>query len=835
MDISSGEIEFRPIINPWVPTVDNWRMAFSLSKDTTMRHPCSGFLIDPRSPTFYMVSGQLKALEYEEFQTITYSRVDQSLSANLPRLRLSFFLDIHHLLACHNFPGTVVDVDQSIGTMYGLQSRLVLRPARTGTYDLPSPRRVIVPEGIVRFSVHEGHVNARVDTKSTRTVRYHDYIVDTEIGRLSGVATLKGRLYKVYMHAITSHCLPDPLTARTGTEEALHELRSAGSRSFQNLTPDEADLLLQIAHLSPKREFYPIHRRSMQTIRWLDLPTLAQHPHFQTSANEILDYARRLGVFGNQPELEISWTCLPQEHRHLLERADYRSMHLYPAELADSSALGSEPDDGLRIDAATHEGSQNEARAYDISKMIHDWPSKLPTTRDIFHILTTRMSLLGFDAHISISYSSDWLDRNIPEVWVPLYNVCRRSTRADCFQLAFSFGSLAYGSIDALGLLPSFLAFATTSEFEAIEPPHGRSYNLQKGFIPMAGELKKVVLSFAIKFQDSPESRLSVTATQSPNTRDHLFESRLSSQADELVKDLIDQWPSPKPKIPTGKYAYFRTATLEPSISALFRVWYGNKKLHDHILLVQRTLDKCYTDNKQESRFYGSASSFDPDAHSNAANVSFVTFEELLRRHPPSIPDLQFLSMTADKNATIASPGLNELQLLLQELQIESNLVGPFHRQYGADLANSQRYLVSRPPLVPQGRYTLLQLLTYGNQCGHHFREISLSLRKSLSPCTPAEAAIFTAGLWPRITTKSLLHRLTLVARRDLTADWGRVILKLSRAISLLQHSRRLLRWALAENYEELNKELQSTRDSFFDDEEYPDWSLIQVQSTLIS
>jgi hypothetical protein len=62
------------------------------------------------------------------------------------------------------------------------------------------------------------------------SVGYRVYEVDELLGRLRD-ATFSDRLYRLYLHALTSHQLVDPLTKRTGTEEALEGL-NAGELVF---------------------------------------------------------------------------------------------------------------------------------------------------------------------------------------------------------------------------------------------------------------------------------------------------------------------------------------------------------------------------------------------------------------------------------------------------------------------------------------------------------------------------------------------------------------------------------------------------------------------------
>ncbi|KAJ5054923.1 uncharacterized protein L3040_001185 [Drepanopeziza brunnea f. sp. 'multigermtubi'] len=67
-------------------------------------------------------------------------------------------------------------------------------------------------------------------------VLHGSFVIDKDLGLLTDNGNLRSRLFKLYLHALTSPCLPDPLIFRTGSEEALHGLRlAAGTKSFLDM------------------------------------------------------------------------------------------------------------------------------------------------------------------------------------------------------------------------------------------------------------------------------------------------------------------------------------------------------------------------------------------------------------------------------------------------------------------------------------------------------------------------------------------------------------------------------------------------------------------------
>ncbi|TVY18476.1 hypothetical protein LARI1_G002010 [Lachnellula arida] len=81
-----------------------------------------------------------------------------------------------------------------------------------------------------------------INTPPGLHVKYHSYDIDSQPGHLVDNGNLNARLFKIYLHATTSHCLVDLLTGRTSTEVALQDLASGTNNSPPKAlrTPDVA-------------------------------------------------------------------------------------------------------------------------------------------------------------------------------------------------------------------------------------------------------------------------------------------------------------------------------------------------------------------------------------------------------------------------------------------------------------------------------------------------------------------------------------------------------------------------------------------------------------------
>jgi hypothetical protein len=255
LDLGTGEVEFRPVESPWTPDPSNWRLTVgnrSMFRKISRDCASPADLIDIRSGTFQMISRLLSALESPEHIVIT--RTNNGLEAYLSRLHLVFFVNKDSELECRSMPGYVIDKLQCCGTMFGLRNRLVLSPSLSSS---EIPRRVIIPRGDIEFSLDGDFASVSIKTGTAQHVHWHEYTIDTDLGRLTGNVSLNSKLYQCYLHALTSHCLPDPLLRHTGTEESLNMLQSAAFLSFQRLGKEDSDsyakLLNLISNLTPGR------------------------------------------------------------------------------------------------------------------------------------------------------------------------------------------------------------------------------------------------------------------------------------------------------------------------------------------------------------------------------------------------------------------------------------------------------------------------------------------------------------------------------------------------------------------------------------------------------
>ena len=226
LNLSTSVIEIRPLQNCWKQSDEHWRIGsergqYHVYKDRQ-------FLVDIRSRTWDMVSSLLKGLCYRKDLVVTTSPVDFSstprrLYVTIPHHSLSFFVNSNGDLESDDFKEMVYDKNQDIGTLFGLD-KLVLRAKAEIEEGLVPRYALISPDIWEEFSLqvwdqHRAH---------------HVYKVDTELGCLTGDSSWESKYFLARLHLESSiDWKPDPLTGRTGAQEALSILCSAGYESLR--------------------------------------------------------------------------------------------------------------------------------------------------------------------------------------------------------------------------------------------------------------------------------------------------------------------------------------------------------------------------------------------------------------------------------------------------------------------------------------------------------------------------------------------------------------------------------------------------------------------------
>lgn len=843
LDLNSRELEFRPAEFPWTPGPSNWRLYIhkpgTYPRDL-LRKPNQDSswmqLVDIRSKTFHVVSSMLSPLESPE--NIIASYTAQFLELSLPRLHLSFFINPNRELECRSIPGYVVDKIQSCGTMFGLRNKLILCPATNSSEESQLPRRIIIPQGKVSFSSIGNFTSVSINTDGEQHVRWHEYTIDTELGCLMSNTSLSSKLYQCYLHALTSHCLPDPLLGHTGTEEALDMLRSASCQSFQRLDGHETKLLELINNLTPNRIYYPRGLQSMAKVKWNDLPALSQHHDFFGAVCTILDHARLLEALYDQPITFDSHGRNPL----LLNRAASRNRLYYPSDLQISEQPSSVDDLEYRSrDVPDSESAEHVA--YRTSWSIWNAQPCLDrrlSSQKLWDLMCSWGSLGPASSEVPLRYSRYWLKCDVTRDWFVIYNLCRRAVNGDLrnsrIRLSFCLSAAAYGEPRFADVVPFLIIFALDHRCGNLSPPPERSYTLSDGVAPERTRLEVLVSKLAFPMCSIPEHffKEAGTSKKAKKRRKEEYVRAIRMQLSAVVDSILRRWPDYS-SANFGEPWFDKSECLRctkeytQSISR-------NVQLRDHVLQLQSILQ----DHVDVSIPPAATTQclFSPrfiTRHTKSISYSIRDVFLLRTTTPnPSIDGEPFPFPGANTPPSVETEGgpppvgLDSLKILIDELRYSRQ---PLLHLYGNELDKSHREFMehsasqSARGAVPS--HELLRL--YRDECSRRKDKVFSEISAALAPSQNVEKANGIAGLWPRVTPRSLLRQLAQDHIAILPDRWKAVITRYAVFLLKYQQSQRLLELSSRQKHEELLREIDSLRSNVLA-ESTPDWLLIQVR-----
>ncbi|CUA68377.1 NADH-ubiquinone oxidoreductase chain 5 [Rhizoctonia solani] len=851
-DIDSKVIEFRPISSPWSANECRWLLYFTNSQ-YTLTNPLDGSsLLDIHSIAFESLSRLISPLESSRFLHVTRSH-SGLIELTLPRMKLAFFVNEDMQLESQNFRGQIIDENQSAETLFGLENQLLLRTKGVITWSLPRSRAILVPDGKANFKTQGHHVSVSIRLNPGRDVNVYRYNIDTDLKCLVTNAGLTSRLFKIYLHGLTSHCLPDPLTGRTGTEEALYELSRASISSFAQIDRKQAKLLKAIGQLTPARD-HPNNLQSIQATRWAEIPALSQHFAFSLAANAVLLRAVKLQLF--QPlDYELNkYIAALNSSSILTKRAtqrtavyyapgttDYISQIICPEEILDKVCPGRD-----RLTGDWEEAGH--AASWATSLTHQAWEQPLFNSFDLVAFAESFKTLDDPEEHGDLSYSSFWFDIKLKSCWINFYNLLRRvKSSGNKYMLSACLAGIAFGRTLPMGLIPVFLAFAINTEFQNLNPPSQRRFQFKDGYEPTQERVEEYVTQASHSIGSSPAGDL-VQNKDEPYRdficrRDSYYRTNLSKFQSHLVEIFMNQWPCADHQTPIQLHGttsdiskWLKVDSCLASVNAYFLSCLANITMKDHLRELEVVLashptsggidfvrvEHAHTPTLATCRVYTSPwNAFKPTTMMHS-------------RPAPELPSAFLLANLSVSRRTGRATDTSRLANLFTEFQRGSSVL---NRLYGADLDKSRKELEGKrnltlPQQLPPTTKTVLSQTR--EQCLDYLTDSFQQLSSTLSPQNEVEHIISLTGVWPRITPRILIELLSIKNRTHLEFEWQNELIGYAQGFVDYQRSQRLIILAESGDTEEFHKELDlgTGRDNPGMDD--PDWLLVQVRFTLI-
>ncbi|KAI6011417.1 hypothetical protein EDC04DRAFT_3145760 [Pisolithus marmoratus] len=838
LNLSTQVLEARPIENRWQSSHDNWRLQFSPGSHSMTKGDAR--LFDVRSQTWQMLSERLQPLENPRNLIISLQS-SNTVSVDLPRYGLSFFINDDKELECRHPRGMVYDECQSAGTLIGLATKLVLRP-KANLADEGSRRLILVPEGDVSFAKQGDHVQVTVDISgpAQKRFQYQIFHIDTDFGCLIGNSTLASNLYRAYLHALTSKpSAVDPLTQRTGTEEALSILRSAACRSFMKVDPRSTKLLCCIAKLTTRRTWYPKHLKRMQTVHWLGgLPVASQHCGFHVGCSSIKEIQQQQQVFhGQSPSLLEEFP--PGCDENLLLRAAIRAAVLYP-QMSHIRLLGCGYDSIYQA-RDVRLSSADEHRVYNTALAVYNGSAqKYPLKRSLGLVKSWNGTVEGVFPAFPLKYDKDWLSPDLPAIWLSLYDSCRKNqSPKHRFQLMFSLSAMVYASPNLEVLAGALLAFATMPQFKEENPPDYPSYDLSDGYKPSQLALNQ----FVSRHVKPREDKVSLEE----------YKEQRDREKNEIITKATAAWPCMKP--PCSDFrdcSCYDINALNSDLSPLFASCYRNMELKDHLHRVESILDGSASSPSLESFDEEMASptnrqpaySFAQSSQGHHRVNWDVTLEVLFHRAAPCVPlngvmpQNLWSSLHRDDYAPDQHRASQfqtwQISQLINELRQNAN--SKFRTTYANGLQQSADHLsYNQATMEVEALADFVgSFRTHYEQSRRRYQSTLRFLAEYLGPQTTSEHAVYRSGQWPRITVKVLLGCLASKSKIPLPRDWRVSLIAFAQLALEYQRARRMLALAKNGQAEDLQKEMENIGCDGWEAESYADWLLIQLDGDFL-
>ena len=823
LDLLSYEIEFRPL-GQWNTNSNNWRLRYQAK---SISHLVKGnmSLIDVRSATFQKTMDVFNALETWD-NTHVLLGSDGGLSVSLPRYNLHFHLNAQGYFQCHEL-GRIVDPDQSLGTMIGLKSRLIL--CGNGQLARKHDRLLVIPQGEISISKSGTHVNVTISSNSNK-IRLFQYQIDGILRRLQGSADIMSSLYMAYLHAITSFVLPDPFTGNTGTEEALAYLRQKSISLTKPANEEIRQLLMSIAQLTPDRKFYPEHLRVMQQVEWhKQLSMIAQHDDFVILAQQILASGNCLLFF--YPDSSDSSDLYVGRDNDLLARAKARNSLFLGSSTGGSVANTNwdvlyQPRDSIPL-------GERSARTFGIASLVKDWPPKFQVTRDLLREIKSMGTFCGFGRCFQSSESLyELLSISYAISWGSLLELCRSSSRQqDTYRLLFLFSTIAFGSeITDPTRLVTLLAFAFSHELRAIgNPPAHPSFTLSYGTTFLPPKVRSIIQQQMKAFSPS-SNNLSVSDRRA---EEKPYNDTKEEQTQKVLRFYNDQWPCRVPQTPRAATAsLLKIQNASQQINSLFAHWTRNGELQSYVNRVQLILNRVYEEKSIPKYKADDWQSWQVHLKLGAAPL-LPTLPMLMLTAPATFTgEHEVRTIESVSKASTSSPRLRKIVEALGAEHVDSSI----RKQYSDELlASLDAYSNLNERLVPNSSPCSIEdLLLNRMDCETYMLGMLDGICGNLRPNDRISWILEAGGLWPRLTIRSIVGSLANLRKLKVPSGWRSCLLALGEAITFLQRGRRLVLAGERKDVPSLCAELENVGRVGWESNRWPEWLLIEIENDLL-
>ena len=833
MDLRAMTIQCRKKSAPWNSGSNCWQINFRTRRATKGKVGSVTHLVDVYSFYFGFVASILRNFEDRQ-HLIVQQPANFSCLVELPRLELTWFINTKCLLACKQL-GAEIDPNQDAGTLYGLESAIVLRDMKN-----PLKRSVLVPAGTPKITKRGFHVSVFVQGNGNYLV----FGIDDVLGRLTCAADSRVITFLTLLHAITSFIIPDPLLRRLGTEEALSLLESYCHAPTPLNKATYANLQM-ISALTPCRHWYPEQCRTLQTVTWdARLSTVIQHESYEALVNRVLARSNRMSAFHEIEELIIpSLSTSELNRRGLLLRSNFFR--------ADSVTRSMQAPGDARYQC--RHAPEIDQKFASVMKTVFLWPSRLPSSHNLSAALHSFSNLGGFQNtysnHNAVHYAL-LADHN--NLFGPVASFCKGMTRADLWTLAFTIAPLAFQKGQPLDILYFWLAFAFFDELKTLVPPSWASYSQYRGETRPTLNTILPLLKHGLA-PTNENTRLSLRSAINHKQTHGLQSSEtnqfaaLEAEMHAVAQHLVSQWPTHDPSVADFDEVHLDLEKVLKPVIPEWQRFFKNLQLSRFLDLVQPILDArmCDTASLGEGFWRNQMSAQSecsrqviPDLHRNLLKMAFNPARPVSN---PSLKEFERASIriTAPPRSTgtpstanMPTPEMQELSEILHRVSENTSAV---RAKYFDDMRQSLAALQRKPhdapiPFAEMNAASVDQKMRQNRGLvQQHFSR----LQEAFSSGHKQHKWLNLGGLWPAPSPVDLLESLRPTTVCDFGSGMKAAITDFGSALADYQHALRLKDAYASKDRKRLAKEIHEGAKSAFSPTEHPEWLLIELEANL--
>ncbi|KAJ8061235.1 hypothetical protein OCU04_010307 [Sclerotinia nivalis] len=834
LNLTTGIIEIRQKPHIWKFKDSNW----ALNVRTRAAYRRSSRLVDPFSPTFKRVHRILEHFEEPGHLTV-FQPLKNNLTVELKRLSLSFTVNYKKYLASSQLHAEI-DAEQDCGTWYGLRSKIVLRDTIN-----PRVRSILVPlpgddPSSIKSRCHGIHVQVHIENNGA----YGRFFVNDSLGRIDCPAEPWQLYTKALLHAVTSFLLPDILTKRTGTEEAVACLKSGLYQPWVPLTLTSRLCLSKIAMLSPIREYYPKEGKSMQKINWNDKwTTTIQYDGYKSIVHDLIDKSDKLEKFSHGKSQELP-QLKTERQQHLVSRS-YTRLRLFrrPDGFLEDHAMTPDPVYDSRDKYCASQRRKNILECVD---HIIQWPQKIHTMAELASILQTYPNLRGFYAESRKPLLTDRLDVDFGVSFGPLYRFCQQASSDDKFRLQFQFALMSFRDDINMDVVRVLLACSVLEDLKKLNPPACLNYvQFRPKQTPhltyILQLLKPCRIPYPQDFRDTFGGfKLHAKQRKNLERREHEYETQTDADCELFAKFLLDQWPCPKPSI--GAFSTPGRIDIAKAMSIIQPDWerlFQNMELSKYLEQIQIVLGKAYSGTNfalpnmeiqtqvvYSSRVRGGESSTMP------VDLMRMPCETMVVSNRAVSSNIQ--AETPNHDGNIISREACLLEGIVKNLMgFEASLV---RQKYGQGLMQSLESLKVFEQIPKNGRKPVdtLKLSRDIAETRRVLQQIFWEIYQSFD--SPSATWLRAGGLYPCISTITLLENLrsTLSTGIKFGSGMRESLIKYALRITELQRLLRIEEAFAKGDQQRLIEEQNNPGHTNWQPIDEPDWLLIEVEANVL-